>query len=601
MEVILLAGAVAMSGMFVKAIDMRARKQELATRREGADDDDFDLLPSQQQLVTETIYADDRLHSMRHQESILAEEQFARTVRERSIYTNSENFPQTYQHQNVANRSVIERFSADLPESSAAAGFVWGNKRETAGPATMPTYVEDAVGNLQKFSNRAADTLNNRMDGVKMLDGQMLPDMPLTDTQMLLSGVLMPKVGSELNVKFKQDVANNRGEIASYAEAPPILTELRQPRNPLASMPNYHTGWIERGDLLKFEPNRDTEFVGQQVSRAGRARKRYDEEAMPVRLASAQDAGIAFRAASKGYDGLRPRNGRPDIQGLAIGPAEMTRFDARDPLQKSQQAPDPTKKEEIIMANHLLGRQLNVDANVNDLFADRGQAPRMTLRETMMHQPRMPLADNETRIVGGWPMLQARRIDAPKVGMKEAGIFSNDPDSGLIGPKSNNLWMLGDGRGHTPLQPPQLNLRESMVQDAPRKGMPNRPDLSADRFALQREGIAENFEPDAGGPKGRRVFMERDARKYRNANFGREFVPNGGSAELPNRSVGKNQNIRQFVAWDGHNRARPFSESQALPTRISRNDFVSSGLDSKARKQAVLESGLSWPSSALLN
>ena len=95
--------------------------------------------------------------------------------------------------------------------------------------------------------------------------------------------------------------------------------------------------------------------------------------------------------------------------------------------------------------------------------------------------------------------------------------------------------------------------------------------------------------------------MERDARKYRNANFGREFVPNGGSAELPNRSVGKNQNIRQFVAWDGHNRARPFSESQALPTRISRNDFVSSGLDSKARKQAVLESGLSWPSSALLN
>lgn len=596
MEVLLFAGAVAASGYFVRMIDRRNELALAIKKRQVADEGSFKLaFEDSGPLESETVYADDRYAHNALKVARRAEERMSRIVRERSLYTDSQDLPQQPQHWNLANRSVVERFSSDLPETNMNA---WNRKRESEplfGP--VPTYGQDAVGDLQKMQNRAKDTLSGRMDGVP-LKGTAQPDMPISDVAMRLSGALTPKTGDELYVKYKQtDIEDTRSKNPDrIIEMPPVLAELRKPRNPLASKYNHHTGWMENTVMTQNLPNRETEFVSSQIAKQGRARRRYDEEAVWVSPNAAQDAGLALRPIkpkrkypqghlreefapdSAEFDPLRPRNNRPSIDSLNIGPVEMTRFDARDPLQKTAQAPDPTKKEEVLVYNEFLNRHINVDANVDDHMMHRPEPPRHTAKDLISHTPRVPLADNGTRLVGQFPLLQ--RMDMPKVGRRETTIFSHDPNSGLIGPKSNNLWSVNDGRGHTPRQAPRLNLREMISSyDAPRQGMMDRSDL------------------DAGGREGGRQH-ERNAKIYDNANFNRPPATHGAHSEVPNRHSGDNENVRQMVAWDGHARGRPFSNIPAPPPRQTRTEFVMEGRDQKARFQSVLESGVSWPGGA---
>lgn len=599
MEVLFLGTALGLGGLFVREMDKRTSRQQAAMQTAVGNDNDFTpLFVETGPLDHETVYDNTRYEDNMRKAAAQAEQEMARVIRERTLYIGPE-LRRQYQHEQLGNRAVIERFSADLPESNFAVPPInHSGKREI--PALfkpMPQLPEDAVGNLQKFQERAMDTLSGRRDGVP-LKALAQPDIPIQDVTMRIADVMRPKIGAELNVKYRQESESKRNpNLDRVFEAPPVIAELPPARNGLAGRYNGHFGWVENSTLLQNQPNRSTEFVNKEQTRHGLARKRFDEVPARLNVTDAKQAGLAGRPYEK-YNPLRERNGRPGYDEFAFKTVDgLGRFEPKDPFQLNLQRPDPTKKEWVLEQPNFKHVEMDKYVGGDHLQARPGPPRAVGRSDLLRHEPRLGLPDNPTRLIGQQPLLEYQL--PPKLAKRETNMWNMDPDSGFVGMKNNPVWSVNDGRppskggynaahaenfvgadgsagsvSEGSLEPPRLNLREMLIH-TPRLGQGDRTDLE----------MGSKNEPQ----------LERDPKIYQNAFANYEPLRRTAESEVANKHVGDMTGIRQIAMFDGHDYNRAHSNIEASFRGPDAEQFRMSGKDFKARRQAVLEAGVAWP------
>lgn len=575
MDILLLGGALAFAGAYVKQRDssMQRRVESRLKKSRAHDESLHDLLFEESgPHRDETIYANERYDHNLGQFVKLVHKHEKRLDRDKQLYDPSQHI-QRHVFENTGHRAVHERFSADLPESDTFAGKNRRKMEQTNFASNMlPQIPLDDAAILTEFQKYQSGNLSGRQDGVK-LQALAAPDMPLSEVVTRI----FPKTPEELFVKTKSDARPvNREPLRDVRyEMPPVLAELPPSRNPLAGIRNTHTGFFGNDAMQQALPNRDTTWVNKDLNSsqksgkregfalepqsAGEGRKKYDDRSYSwAPMASMPDRGALSR-----QDTEAPR--LPNRK-ETYDPARYTQLDMKEGPSQEKVAPlPPTRKEHFLhIANHA---QTDMDKMVLNLW--RPGDIKATGRELLLHEPRLGPPTTAIMNVGPGPLL--RDTDVPKTAGRELTMFSMDPDSGLAGAPTSSLWGVNDGRG-TKMLPPKTGLKELLVHE-PRFGPRDRPDLNPSQPLPQ---VAK---------KPKRTLAVYNTR---------EPIRRTAESEVYGNSVGQINHIRQNVQFDQMNR----SQFQGLTTGPGGPDvdtFVISGRDFKTRKQSVLNSGLSWP------